>query len=346
MKARRKLIDVLMIVLFVLQLFYVYTGEKIHMRGGICLLILVGIHIYLDRYFFKKKMSKRDVLFLIISLILLVSLFLLAVTGIFFKATRWHLYLTYAALFTMMLHIFLHALRFMKKKRYIIISIVLIISIMFASVSGLPYLDRHFKTVSINTNDIKTSQKIDTKDHEVLIVYFTRVGNSQFEKDIDAVSGASLMIDQNDTLYGNTQILAMMIQNMTDCDMKAIQTEKIYPSSYDETTAVAKKEFDNDELPELKNIIDVSNYDTIILVYPLWWSSIPQAVKSFLIHTDLNSKTLIPVVSHGGGGFGNSIKDIKQHTNAEVLEKGIAIYCSDVTTCENELQQMLEDIFQ
>lgn len=346
MKTKRRIIDILIVALFIFQLFYAYTGEKIHMRMGTCLLVLVGVHIYLDRYFFKKKMSKRDMIFLIVSIILLLSLIGLAVTGMFFRGTKWHLYLTYVALFTMMMHIFLHAVRFMKKKRYVVLSVVLIIAVMLASLFGLPYIDRHYKTVTVNMNEMITGEKIDIQNHHILTVYFTRVGNSQFEENIDAVSGASLMKDENDILYGNTQVLAMMIQDITNCDIAAIQTEKVYPSSYDDTTKEAQKELENDELPELKDILDVTDYDTVILVYPLWYSTIPQAVKTFLIHTDLSDKTLIPVVSHGGGDFGNSIQDIKHNTKAEVLEKGIAVYCSDVTASRNQLKEMLEDIFQ
>lgn len=42
-------------------------------------------------------------------------------------------------------------------------------------------------------------------NRKVLSVYFTRVGNSDFDKDINAVSGASLMLD-GETLIGNSQL--------------------------------------------------------------------------------------------------------------------------------------------
>ena len=102
----KKIIDIFMIGLLIFQLFYVYAGEVIHILSGISLIMTVGMHIYLERYFFKKKMNKRDKCFIVVSFILLVCLVALALTGLFFKGMRWHLYLTYIVLLTMMIHIF------------------------------------------------------------------------------------------------------------------------------------------------------------------------------------------------------------------------------------------------
>lgn len=46
-------------------------------------------------------------------------------------------------------------------------------------------------------------------DSNILIAYFSRVGNTDFPDDIDAVTSASLLKDR-DKLYGNTQYVAAM----------------------------------------------------------------------------------------------------------------------------------------
>lgn len=60
----------------------------------------------------------------------------------------------------------------------------------------------------------------------VLILYFTRVGNTDFSDDVDAISSASLNL-RNGTLAGNTELVAIMIQQETGGELFRIQTEKI-----------------------------------------------------------------------------------------------------------------------
>ena len=50
-----------------------------------------------------------------------------------------------------------------------------------------------------------------SSDTNVLIAYFSRVGNTDFPEDVDAVSSASLL-RKDGALYGNTQYVAALIQ--------------------------------------------------------------------------------------------------------------------------------------
>ena len=66
------------------------------------------------------------------------------------------------------------------------------------------------------------------RDSNILIAYFSRVGNTDFPDDIDAVTSASLLKD-GDKLYGNTQYVAAMIQRCTGGDLFLIETGENYP---------------------------------------------------------------------------------------------------------------------
>lgn len=48
------------------------------------------------------------------------------------------------------------------------------------------------------------------------------------------MSSASLMKD-DETLVGNSQLLALMVHNAVGGELYAIQTEKKYPSAYSDT---------------------------------------------------------------------------------------------------------------
>ena len=58
----------------------------------------------------------------------------------------------------------------------------------------VPYLNRHFRRVEVDYQESVSGEKASWAGEKPLVVYFTRVGNTDFEEDVDAVSGASLML--------------------------------------------------------------------------------------------------------------------------------------------------------
>ena len=80
-----------------------------------------------------------------------------------------------------------------------------------------------------------------SSDTNVLIAYFSRVGNTDFPEDVDAVSSASLL-RKDGALYGNTQYVAALIQQAAGGDLFLIETEEKYPADYDATDKQGAKE--------------------------------------------------------------------------------------------------------
>lgn len=102
---------------------------------------------------------------------------------------------------------------------------------------------------------------------------------------------------------GNTESIAKRIQNQVGGDMFKIETAVPYPDDYQETAyGVAKKQHENNVMPELKNKGDISGYDVIFVGTPAWWYHMAPAVKTFLSAHDFNGKILVPFITHGGGG--------------------------------------------
>lgn len=66
------------------------------------------------------------------------------------------------------------------------------------------------------------------RDSNILIAYFSRVGNTDFPDNMDAVTSASLLKDGS-RLYGNTQYVAAMIQRRIGGDLFLIETGENYP---------------------------------------------------------------------------------------------------------------------
>ena len=185
-----------------------------------------------------------------------------------------------------------------------------------------------------------------SSDTNVLIAYFSRVGNTDFPEDVDAVSSASLL-RKDGALYGNTQYVAALIQQATGGDLFLIETEEKYPADYDETDQLGGKENRERSRPALaSHVDDIADYDMIYLGYPNWYYDMPMAVYAFLEEYDLSGKTIIPFVTSGGGGFSKSISEIQSlQPNAEVLTEGYKVTHSkvdDVTL--KDIEQWLDSL--
>ena len=229
------------------------------------------------------------------------------------------------------------------KKLYLIAGVVLAAALI-AGYFFVPYAKRHYISVSVDMNEAAAMEKADMGERKVLTVYFTRVGNSEFEEDVDVVSSASLMKD-NETLVGNSQLLATMVYNAVGGELYGIQTEKKYPSAYSDTVSVAKDEMDSDEDVALSGTLpELSRYDMVVLVFPVWWGTVPGAVKSFLQSDDLSGKTIYPLVTHGGSGAGNSVEDIRKLCKADVSNDVLEVFDDDVTNAAGAVSEWLKSL--
>ena len=58
--------------------------------------------------------------------------------------------------------------------------------------------------------------------------------------------------------------------------------------------------------------VDLAQYDTVLLGFPIWWYVEPRIVDTFLESQDFSGKTVIPFATSGGSGFGNTAQDLKR----------------------------------
>ena len=133
---------------------------------------------------------------------------------------------------------------------------------------------------------------------------------------------------------GNTQKLAKLISDRVGGDFVRIETVQTYPSpetNYNELADMAKKERDDDARPELKDMdINLDDYDTIFIGYPIWWYQMPMAMYTFFDTYNFDGKTIVPFNTHEGSGNGGTYETIKElEPKAKVLE-GLPIRGGDM----------------
>ncbi len=139
---------------------------------------------------------------------------------------------------------------------------------------------------------------------------------------------------------GNTRKVADAIHRVVGGDLTEIEPLETYPGNYNAVVEQAKKELHSGYRPELKSSDEeVSTYDTIFVGSPNWWHTIAPPVITFLSEADLSGKTIIPFITHGGGGLGRSASDITALCpNSKILES-LVVYGADVGATQKWLTE-------
>lgn len=111
---------------------------------------------------------------------------------------------------------------------------------------------------------------------------------------------------------GVTRKVAQELQKMTGGDLLEITVEKKYPSSYLACVANAKLEMLQGKLPKLTMPKkDLRAYDTVLLGYPIWWFTAPQAVFSFLKEYELTGKRVGVFCTSGGSSVEKGLDKVR-----------------------------------
>lgn len=143
---------------------------------------------------------------------------------------------------------------------------------------------------------------------------------------------------------GHGQQMARWISDETGADLFRIVPKESYGEDYRQCADRAKNELDNGIRPELAEHIEadtMAKYDTIYLVFPVWWYDLPMPVWTFLEEYDLAGKIIIPCFSHNGSSNGaNSVNRVSElAAGANVLtDKALSISGNSVADSEKEVR--------
>ncbi len=69
-------------------------------------------------------------------------------------------------------------------------------------------------------------------------------------------------------------------------------------------------------------VFDISNYDTVILCYPIWWSYAPKIVYTFAESQNWSGKNLVTLCTSGGSGLGRSGSDLAKYAKGAAFKGG------------------------
>jgi flavodoxin len=125
---------------------------------------------------------------------------------------------------------------------------------------------------------------------------------------------------------GNTRVIAGQIHRARGADLFEIQPAEPYPEDYEAVVSQAQRERDTCYEPLLRAMVpNVQSYAMVFLGFPIWGMTAPPVIRSFLSGHDLSGKTLVPFITHGGYGLGQSLAVLAKHAPKARLLKAFAM---------------------
>lgn len=202
--------------------------------------------------------------------------------------------------------------------------------------------------ISVPQNEGSDSENsVDSDDagqnSNILVAYFSRVGNTEWEDGVDAVTSASLNVE-NGEYVGNAEYLAYMAAEVTGGDLFLIRTEESYPSDYRETTNAASTEQADNARPALASHVEnMDQYNTVVLIYPNWWGTLPMPLYTFLEEYDFTGKNILPLCTHEGSRMGSSESAIAKICPDAIILEGLAIRGSAASSAQSDVERWISD---
>ena len=126
---------------------------------------------------------------------------------------------------------------------------------------------------------------------------------------------------------GTTKKAAEMIASAADADMYEIMPKQPYSKAdlnwMDKKSRSSVEMNDKKFRPEIEEKdAHISEYDEIILGFPIWWYVAPTIVNTFLEKYDFTGKKIVLFATSGGSGFGNTVNELKISAPDAVIVEG------------------------
>lgn len=139
---------------------------------------------------------------------------------------------------------------------------------------------------------------------------------------------------------GNTEYVAEFVQELTGADVFKVEPAVPYAADYKTCIEEAKKRVGNAPIKE--KLTDISAYDTIYVMSPIYWGTYAPEVETALEGLDFSGKTVRMISTHEGSGLASMPRDVKKMCKgANVDMKGLAIQGSQAKNSKQRVADWL-----
>ncbi|MBR5341919.1 MAG: hypothetical protein IK151_08365 [Erysipelotrichaceae bacterium] len=163
---------------------------------------------------------------------------------------------------------------------------------------------------------------------KTLVVYFSHIGENLQNNEIVELK------------KGNTEVVAEKIAELTGGDLYKIEEEEPYPFKYDDCLRRSRREDENNEHPAIKGgaRLNMDEYDTVYIGFPIWYRTYPRVVATFLDNYDFAGKNIRPFCTNDEGTFGISLLEMQGSLKGANISDGLAIRGVDVYNAEERIK--------
>ena len=115
---------------------------------------------------------------------------------------------------------------------------------------------------------------------------------------------------------GVTEKVAKQIADLAKADIYEIKPKVPYTEAdldWMNKSSRSSKEMNNlSYRPEIEDTpLNIAQYDTIFLGFPIWWYIAPTIVNTFLEKHDFSGKKIVLFATSGGSAFGKTIQHLR-----------------------------------
>ena len=115
---------------------------------------------------------------------------------------------------------------------------------------------------------------------------------------------------------GNTAKVAEKLAKVVKGDLFEIKPEQVYTDAdlnwRNERSRSSIEMNDKTSRPAIANkVADMSQYDTVYIGFPIWWGREPSIIDTFMESYDFAGKKVIPFVTSGSSGIGDTAENLK-----------------------------------
>ncbi|MBQ7196868.1 MAG: NAD(P)H-dependent oxidoreductase [Synergistaceae bacterium] len=158
-----------------------------------------------------------------------------------------------------------------------------------------------------------------------LVIYFSRADENYAVGYIDK---------------GNTEYIAEFVKELTGAEMFKVEPAVPYAKDYNTCIQEAKKRVGNAPIKE--SLKDISAYDTIFIMSPIYWGTYAPEMETALKGLDFTGKTVRVVCTHEGSGLANMPRDVKKIcVGANVQKDALAIRGSQAKSSKQKVAEWL-----
>lgn len=141
---------------------------------------------------------------------------------------------------------------------------------------------------------------------------------------------------------GNTRVIAGQLKRAFAADLFEIRTAAAWPEDYEEMVAWASRLKASGSRPALaQSVPGIEKYETVFLGSPIWDSSLPAPVRTFLATHDLSGKALVPFFTYGCCGAGSAPETIAELAPRANILKPFAMKCDQERDTLNSVSEWL-----